>query len=122
MARNYAWHLGIMSSHMKVRRTRQRRACIALYPTANSTGAWVLWKIENKTRLRRTNYIKLVTNDLIIDALNQIALSEEHEASQPEVRVNAELEAQDDTQQGAQEESQQGSQEDTQQEAQEDTQ
>jgi hypothetical protein len=26
-------------------------ACIALYPTANSTGAWVLWKVESKMRV-----------------------------------------------------------------------
>jgi hypothetical protein len=89
---------------------------------ANSTGAWVLWIIESRTRVRRTNYVKLVTNELIINAMNQIALGEEHEANQPEARVIAELEAQENTQQEAQEEFQQGVQEDTQQEAQEDTQ
>jgi hypothetical protein len=84
-------------------------ACIALYPTANSTGAWVLWKIESRTRVGRTNYVKLVTNELIINAMNQIALSEEHEASQPEARVIAESqqEAQEESQQEAQEEPQQ---------------
>jgi DNA segregation ATPase FtsK/SpoIIIE-like protein len=93
-------------------------ACIALYPTANSTGAWVLWKIDSRTRVS-TNYVKLVTNELIINAMNQIALSEEHEASQPEARVIAELEAQEEYQQEAQEESQQEAQEKSQQEAQE---
>jgi hypothetical protein len=32
-------------------------ACIALYPTANLNGAWVLWKIDSKTRVRYTNYV-----------------------------------------------------------------
>jgi hypothetical protein len=43
----------------------------------------VLWKIENQVRVRRTNYIKLVTNEQVINAVNQIALSEEHQATQP---------------------------------------
>jgi hypothetical protein len=58
-------------------------ACIALYPMANSTGAWVLWKVESKMRVRRTNYTKLVTSQTLIDAINQIALSEERQETMP---------------------------------------
>jgi hypothetical protein len=30
--------------------------CIALYPAANSMGAWVLWKISSQSKVRRSNY------------------------------------------------------------------
>jgi hypothetical protein len=36
-------------------------ACIALCPARNTTGAWVLWKNETKSKLRRGNLVKLVT-------------------------------------------------------------
>jgi hypothetical protein len=59
-------------------------ACIALYPTANSTGAWVLWKVESQMRVRRTNYVKLVTSQQLIDAINQIAITEERQNAMPD--------------------------------------
>ncbi len=68
-------------------------ACIALYPAANSTGAWVLWKVELKMRVRRSNYTKLVTSQTLEDAINQIALSEERQETMPldaeEIRKSA---------------------------------
>jgi hypothetical protein len=53
--------------------TARSTACIALCPTNNSTGAWVLWKIATRSRIRRTNWVKLVTTQLIIDAMNAVA-------------------------------------------------
>jgi hypothetical protein len=45
-------------------------ACIALHPAGNLSGSWVLWKIETRTRVRRTNMRKMVTSDLIVQAMN----------------------------------------------------
>jgi hypothetical protein len=47
-------------------------ACIALYPVGNSTGSWVLWKIETRSRVRRSNVTKLVTSDLIKQAMDAV--------------------------------------------------
>jgi hypothetical protein len=81
-------------------RTRSS-ACIALYPTANSTGAWVLWKISNQSKVRRTNYVKLVTNESIINAINQIAVNEEQQVILPSAETQED--ARGDTQEQAQE-------------------
>jgi hypothetical protein len=96
----------------------------------------MLWKIENQVRVRRTNYVKLVTNEQVINAINQIALSEEHQATQS-VEETQEYTAEEsliveqveimsdtqvDTQQGAQREIQQETQEETLQETQGETQ
>jgi hypothetical protein len=48
-------------------------ACIALYPAGNLCGSWIIWKIETRTRVRRTNMRKMVTSDLIIQAMNATA-------------------------------------------------
>jgi hypothetical protein len=51
-------------------------ACIALFPVGNSTGSWQLFKISSRTRVRRTNMVKLVTSSLVINAMNAIAEEE----------------------------------------------
>jgi hypothetical protein len=48
-------------------------ACIAPHPAGNLSGSWILWKIENRTRVRRTNMRKMVTSDLIMQAMNATA-------------------------------------------------
>jgi hypothetical protein len=54
--------------------SRARSAvCIVLYPAGNLCGSWILWKIETRTRVRRTNMRKMVTSDLIIQAMNATA-------------------------------------------------
>jgi len=58
-------------------------ACIALHPAANSTGSWILWKIETKSRVRRSNMVKLVTSETIIKTMNAIAQEEVEEENQP---------------------------------------
>jgi hypothetical protein len=50
-------------------------ACIALFPVGNSTGSRQLFKISSRTRVRRTNMVKLVTSSLVINAM--IAIAEE---------------------------------------------
>jgi hypothetical protein len=55
-------------------------ACIALFPIGNATGSWQLFKIMKRTRVRRTNMVKLVTSGLVVDAMNTIA-KEEAEAT-----------------------------------------
>jgi hypothetical protein len=45
-------------------------AYIALFPAGNSTGTWILWKIDTRTRVRRSNIEKLVMTDRIISMMN----------------------------------------------------
>jgi hypothetical protein len=54
-------------------------ACITLYPTGNSIGSWVLWKIDTRSRVRRSNMVKLVTTDNIILIMNTVASEESGE-------------------------------------------
>jgi len=37
---------------------------------ANSTGSWVLWKIETRSKGRRSSIVKVVTMDVIISGMN----------------------------------------------------
>jgi hypothetical protein len=48
-------------------------ACIALHPASNAAGSWILWKIETRSRVQRSNVKKMVTTDMIIQAMNSIA-------------------------------------------------
>jgi len=48
-------------------------ACIALHPASNALGSWVLWKIETRTRVQWLNVKKMVTTDIIIQAMNSVA-------------------------------------------------
>jgi hypothetical protein len=59
-------------------------ACIALYPAGNLSGSWVLWKIETRTRVRRTNMKKMITSDLIVQAMNATAAESRVEEAIPE--------------------------------------
>jgi hypothetical protein len=59
-------------------------ACIALHPAGNLSGSWVLWKIETRTRVRRMNMRKMVTSDLIVQAMNATAAESRVEEEIPE--------------------------------------
>jgi hypothetical protein len=48
-------------------------ACIALHPASNAAGSWILWKIETRSRVRRSNVKKMVTTDIIVQAMNSVA-------------------------------------------------
>jgi hypothetical protein len=57
-------------------------ACIALHPASNAAGSWILWKIETRTRVRRSNVKKMVSTDIIIQAMNSVA--NESQLEEPE--------------------------------------
>jgi hypothetical protein len=60
-------------------------ACIALYPANNAAGSWVLWKLETRSKVRRSNFEKLVTTDLVKETMEKIAAEQEREEEQPAV-------------------------------------
>jgi hypothetical protein len=57
--------------------SERTQPCIALYPTANANGSWWFMNIKTKRRVRRTNWEKMVTTDLVIAAMNAFAEEEE---------------------------------------------
>jgi hypothetical protein len=64
----------------------QSGACIALYPAANSTGSCVLWKIDTRSRVRRSNVVKLVATDAIIKVMNTITEEDGMQERNPQQR------------------------------------
>jgi hypothetical protein len=62
-------------------------ACIALCPVGNSTGSWILWKMETRVRVRRTNFQKLVTSELVINQMNALAQEYEEEMLHPGMQI-----------------------------------
>jgi hypothetical protein len=80
-------------------------ACIALFPVGNATGSWQLFKIANRTRVRQTSMVKLVTSGLVVDAMNAIA-KEEAEAmgrNQGVLKVGIDQQSADDETEGNEE-------------------
>jgi hypothetical protein len=71
-------------------------ACIALYPANNAAGSWVLWKIDTRSKVRRTNFEKLVTTDLVKEMLGRIAEEQECKLEQPVMLLNAAVEVEED--------------------------
>ena len=47
--------------------------CIALFPAANSTGAWIFLNLKTNKTVRRARYTKMVTTQLIIQRMNELA-------------------------------------------------
>jgi hypothetical protein len=47
--------------------------CVALYPTTNANGSWVFLNLNSKRRVRRTNWDKMVTSDLVINIMNEFS-------------------------------------------------
>ena len=47
--------------------------CIALYPSANKNGSWVMYNINSNTYVRRSQWKKLPTSQVIINAMNALA-------------------------------------------------
>jgi hypothetical protein len=76
-------------------------ACIALFPEANSMGSWVLWKIDMRSKVRRSNVVKLVTTDAIISSMNVIAEEDTVQARDPQWRRLEELLSRQPTKVGA---------------------
>jgi hypothetical protein len=50
--------------------------CLALYPTGNASGSWYFFNIKTRRRVRRTNWKKMVTTPLVIDAVNNLSAEE----------------------------------------------
>ena len=47
--------------------------CIALYPSANVVGSWVLWNFRTNKPVRRIIFTKLYTPPRVIEVINNIA-------------------------------------------------
>ena len=47
--------------------------CIALRSSGNANGSWIFWNLKSDKRVVRTNWIKLKTDHLIIDAMNAMS-------------------------------------------------
>ena len=63
--------------------------CIALYPTGNFSGSWWFLNIKSKRRVRRSNWTKMVTTDLVIDVMNQYSTSEADAEAEDETNAAA---------------------------------
>jgi hypothetical protein len=50
--------------------------CIALHPTANATGAWNFLNLKTNRYVRRSSWRKMVTTDLVIARMNELAAAE----------------------------------------------
>lgn len=59
-------------------------ACIALYPTGNANGSWWFLNLGTKRRVRRTNWQKMVTSELIISHMNEYSKSKEDAEVEPD--------------------------------------
>ena len=56
-------------------------ACIALYPLGKAAGSWMFWNMGTKKHVRRSNWVKMVTTDLLVNAVDAIADREEANAA-----------------------------------------
>ena len=55
--------------------------CIALHPTANANGSWIMLNIKTNKYVRRTPNVKMVTSDIVISRMNQLAKAEGKQAT-----------------------------------------
>ena len=46
--------------------------CIALYPTGNANGSWIFLNMKTNKYISRTNWRKMITTQIVIDAVNRI--------------------------------------------------
>jgi hypothetical protein len=59
----------VKSNSMKPR----SEPCIALYPSANISGSWILWNMNTECYVRRTHWKKLPIPSLVINKMNEFA-------------------------------------------------
>ena len=64
--------------------------CIALYPLGNSTGSWLFWSVSTRSYIRRSAWVKMVTTQLITNAMDGDAAQEN--AVRPETVAEVEQE------------------------------
>ena len=55
--------------------------CIALYPAVNANGSWVFLNIKTNKYVRRSNWVKMVTTELVISRMNALAVNEDGESA-----------------------------------------
>ena len=48
-------------------------SAIALYPIANANNSWCFLSLTTKVRVERSNWVKMVTNDVVINRMNELA-------------------------------------------------
>ncbi|MFN9982580.1 MAG: hypothetical protein ACK53Y_21815, partial [bacterium] len=51
--------------------------CIAFYPCSNAAGSWTFYNLVSNTRIRRSQWKKMVTTSLVIDTINHLSLVNE---------------------------------------------
>eukprot|EP00557_Chaetoceros_sp_GSL56_P005694 CAMPEP_0176500028 /NCGR_PEP_ID=MMETSP0200_2-20121128/13286_1 /TAXON_ID=947934 /ORGANISM="Chaetoceros sp., Strain GSL56" /LENGTH=1532 /DNA_ID=CAMNT_0017898575 /DNA_START=170 /DNA_END=4768 /DNA_ORIENTATION=+ len=59
----------VRSNSMKAR----TEPCIALYPSANISGSWVMWSLKSETYVRRTHWKELPVSELVVKKMNELA-------------------------------------------------
>ena len=61
----------------KVKSNNAERArtepCIALYPSGNANWSWIFLNLKTNKYVSRTNWVKMVTTQIVIDAVNRIS-------------------------------------------------
>ena len=63
--------------------------CIALYPAANVTGSWMLWSLKSQSYVRRSNWKKLPTPELVVMKMNEFAGGVRQQLIEPEAEQAA---------------------------------
>ena len=53
--------------------------CIALFPAVNANGSWVFLNLKTNKYVRRSNWVKMVTTELVITHMNALTVSEDGE-------------------------------------------
>ena len=54
-------------------------SAIALYPLANASNSWCFLKLQSKVRVERSTWVKMTTNDVVINRMNELAgIRKEH--------------------------------------------
>ena len=77
--------------------------CIALYPAGNANGSWIFLNLKTNRYVSRTNWRKMITTQLVIDAVNKTAQENRKNARHsPAIADQPDQcgEAQDDTAEG----------------------
>jgi hypothetical protein len=68
--------------------TQRTEPCIALYPSANKNGSWVLYNLRSKTYMRRAQWKKLPVSEVVIAQMTESAGPTAVEAGAIDVEAN----------------------------------
>jgi hypothetical protein len=47
--------------------------CIALYPSANKNGSWIMYNLATKSYVRQTQWRKMIITDVVVSKMNEAA-------------------------------------------------